>query len=61
MARKRLAVDSVYTLWVENFTEIAPSCNVSNVHVFLHFMQDFKMATKKQQERDFWKKCQMTA
>ena len=39
-------VDSADTLRVKNFVEIALSRTVSEMHMFLRFMQKFKMAAK---------------
>ena len=44
-------VDSAYTEWVKNFVEIALSHFVSEVNVFLCFMQKFKMAAKSGRKR----------
>ena len=43
---EKLPVDSVDTLWVKNFVEIALSHSVSEINTFLRFMQKFKMAAK---------------
>ena len=37
---------SAYILWVKNFVEIALSHFISEINVFLHFTQKFKMAAK---------------
>ena len=42
----KLAVNFSDTLEVKNLAEIALSCTVFEINVFLHFMQQFKMATK---------------
>ena len=39
-------VDSVYTLRVKNFVEIALCHTISEINIFLHFTQKFKMAAK---------------
>ena len=39
-------VDSLYTLLVKNFVEIALSRTVSGINAFLNFTQEFKMTTK---------------
>ena len=39
-------VDSIDTLWVKNFVEIALSHTVSEINAFWHFTQKFKMAAK---------------
>ena len=48
MARKRFfgksPVDSADTLRVKNFVEIALSCSISEISVFLHLTQKFKIA-----------------
>ena len=41
-----MPVDSVDTLWVKNFVEIALSRSVSEINMLLHFTQKFKMAAK---------------
>ena len=41
---QQVADDSAYILGLKNFVEIALSCIVSKIHVFLHFTQKFKMA-----------------
>ena len=41
-----MPVDSADTLWVKNFVEIALSRSVSEINMFLHFTQKFKMAAK---------------
>ena len=46
---KKWPVDSVDTLWVKNFVEIALSCSVSEINpvlFLLHLTQEFKMADK---------------
>ena len=43
---EKLPVDSADTLWVKNSVEIALSCSISEINVFLRFMQKFKMAAK---------------
>ena len=43
---KSSPVDSVDTLWVKNFIEIALSRTVININEFLHFTQKFKIAPK---------------
>ena len=45
--KKKFLDDSVNNLGVKNFTEIALSHTVSKINEFLHFMQKFKMATRK--------------
>ena len=52
--------DSVYTLWVKNFTELAVSRTVSKINVSLHFTQKFNMAVKKGGKSIFGKKLQIT-
>ena len=39
-------VDSADKLWIKNFVEIASSCSISEMNMFLCFIQKFKMATK---------------
>ena len=39
-------VDSVYTLRVKNFVEIALSRTISEINALLRFMQKFKMAAE---------------
>ena len=39
-------VDSVDTLWVKTSVEITLPCTVSEINLFLCFMQKFKMAAK---------------
>ena len=41
-----IAEDSVYTLGVKNFVEIALSRTISKINMFLYFMQKFKIAIK---------------
>ena len=41
-----MPVDSADTLWVKNFVEIALSRSVSEINMFLHFTQKFKLAAK---------------
>ena len=43
---EKLPADSADTLWVKNFVAITVSCNVSEINLFLHFTQKFKMAAK---------------
>ena len=43
---EKLPVNSTDTLRVENFVEIALSCTVSEINMFWHFMQKFKMYLK---------------
>ena len=43
---KKSPVDSADTMRVKNFVEIAPSCSISEINVFLCLTQKFKMATK---------------
>ena len=43
---KMLPADSVDTLGVKNFVEIALYCTVSEINEFLRFTQKFKMAAK---------------
>ena len=49
-------VDSADTLKVKNFIEIALSCTISEINVFLHFTQKFKMAAKNSRNRFFLEK-----
>ena len=49
-------VDSADTLKVKNFIEIALSCTISEINVFLHFSQKFKMAAKNSRNRFFFGK-----
>ena len=49
-------VDSIDTLGVKYFVEIALSCTVSEINAFLRFTQKFKMAAKNGGENDFWEK-----
>ena len=56
----KVAVDSADTLQVKNFAEIALPCTVSEINALLHFMQNFKMATKTGGEPIFGKNCQIT-
>ena len=51
-------VDSIYTLLVKNFVEIALSRSVSEMNTFLHFTQKFKMAAKSGGKTIFGKSCQ---
>ena len=39
-------VDCADTLWVKNFVEIALSRSISEINVFLHLTQKFKMTAK---------------
>ena len=41
---KNLPVDFADTLRVKNFVKIALACFISEINVFLHFTQKFKMA-----------------
>ena len=50
----------MYTLWVKNLVRIALSRTISKMHNFLHFMQNFKMATKSGGKMIFGKQLQMT-
>ena len=43
---ENMPVDSIDTLLVKNFAEIAISCTVSEINAILCFTQKFKMATK---------------
>ena len=43
---KKLPVESVDILEAKNFVQIAVFCSISELNVFLHFTQKFKMATK---------------
>ena len=43
---EKTPVDSADTLWVNNFVEIALSRSISEINMFLRFMQKFKMAAK---------------
>ena len=60
MILAKVTDDSVYTLPVKNFVEIALSCTVSKTHMFLYFMQNFKMAAKNGGKNNFDKYLQMT-
>ena len=51
---------TVYTLWVKNFAEIALSRTVSEINVFLHFTQKFKIAAKNGMKLIFGKQLQIT-
>ena len=51
---QKLADDSVCSLRVKNFIEISLSRTISEINVFLHFMQKFKMATKRGMKMNFW-------
>ena len=57
---QNLADDSVYTLHPENFRETTLCCTISEINVFLHFKQKFKMAVKNVRKMIFGKKCHMT-
>ena len=46
MFGKLQKLHSLYTLWVENFDEIALSLTVSEILGFFCFSQKFKMAAK---------------
>ena len=52
---KTSPVDSAYTLWVKNFVEIAPSCTVSKISVFI-FHAEIQDGCKMWQESDFCEK-----
>ena len=39
-------VDSADTLWVKSFVKIALSCSVSEINMFLHFTQKFKIPAR---------------
>ena len=43
---ERSPVDSADTLCIKNFVEIALSHSISEINMFLHLMQKFKMAAK---------------
>ena len=49
--------DSAFSRLAKNLAKLALSCTVSEIHVFLHFTQKFKMTSKK---ASFSKKRQMT-
>ena len=53
---KKLPDDSVYTLGIKNFTEIALSCTVSEINVFFVLHAEIQ----KWQENRFGKNWQMT-
>ena len=53
-------VDSAYTLWVQNFVEIALCRTISKINVLLHFTQKFKMAAQSGGKVIFVKSCQYT-
>ena len=55
---KMSPVDSVDTLWVQNFVEIALSRTVSEINVLLRFTQKFKRAAKSGGKAIFAKSCQ---
>ena len=52
--------DSVDTLRVKNFVEIALPCSVSEINAFLHLTQKFKMAAKSGGKTIFVKSRQKT-
>ena len=43
---QNIADDTMYTLLVKNFSEMAVSRTVSEINRFLHFTQKFNMAIK---------------
>ena len=51
-------VDSENTLWVKNFVEIDLSHSVSEINMFLHLRQKFKMAAKSGGKTSFGESCQ---
>ena len=53
-------VASADTQWVKNLVEIALSYTVSEIDVFLHLTQKFKMATKRGGKTIFGKSRQYT-
>ena len=53
---EKWSLDSADTLLVKNFVKINLCHTVSEINVFLHFTQKFKMAAKNGQENDFWGK-----
>ena len=57
---EKSTVDSTDTLGVKNFDEIALSCIVSEMNVFLHFTQKVKMAAKNGGKTIFGKSRQST-
>ena len=50
---QNIADDSVYTLRVKNFVEIALSHTISKINLFLHFTQKLKMAAKNGAKNNF--------
>ena len=53
----KLPVASAYTLWVENFVEIAPSRTIFEINALLCFTQKFKIAAKSGRKAIFDKSC----
>ena len=51
---EKLPVDSKDNLWVKNFVEITLSHSVSEIKMFWHFTQKFKMAVKSGRKKVFW-------
>ena len=54
---EKSSIDSANTLRVKNFIEIALSRSVSEINVFLHFMQKVKMAAKSGGKINFEESC----
>ena len=52
--------DTVYTLQVKNFVEMAVSQTVSEINAFLHFTKKFNMAIKNGGKTVFGKKLEIT-
>ena len=55
---QNIADDTVYTLGVKNFVEMAVSHTISEINAFLHFTQKFNMAVKNGRKTMFCKKLQ---